>query len=185
MIPDPDKMIPYEDLLGFVNAPVNEHVNAEQVNAENPPVNEGAAQGNAANVRGNVDPNEAGFENQFQVGFVQVPEIRMDLEFFQSFQTPPPLKPSSKALRLWVQFFSSNNNSSSPIVMPDNWLAFSSSFLCRAPPFPVPKIFFSPKPGTSSVILLRVIPVPFSFPHPVLMLNFIHILYSTYKFNHY
>lgn len=100
-------MIPYEDLLGFVNAPENEPGHAVQIEGHN--------------------------ENHLQVGMVQIPEITIDPEFFQRFQSSPLPKPSSKAIRLWVQYFSSNN-SSSPIIMPDNLLAFFI-FLLQSPTF--------------------------------------------------
>ena len=69
-----------------------------------------------------------------------MPELIVDSEFLQRFQSTSS-KPSSEALRLWVQFFSSKLNSSSPIVIPNNWMPFFIFLLLQSPTFSCAKEF--------------------------------------------
>jgi hypothetical protein len=70
-----------------------------------------------------------------------MPDITVDPLFYERFQSASLLKPSSKAFRLWVKFFSSNYDSSSPIVVPNNWMAFFIFLLLQSPTFSCAKEF--------------------------------------------
>lgn len=111
VLPAPEDEIPYEDLLGFVNAPQNDPKNFEQQH----------------------------------VGLAQMPDITVDPLFYERFQSAPLPKLSSEAFKLWVKFFSSNSNSSSPIVIPDNWMAFFIFLLLQSPTFSCAKEFLRSK----------------------------------------